>query len=368
VTPEIRDQAADDNAQADARRDPNGAYGPNTCISGFVWRAARPDDLVCVTPETRDQTAEDNALAGQRRVLESPQYPSFAYPNITVQPIVNAGDTVQINGQFFPPTSDPTTLMLYLERDTTSACNGGATELEWGVAGEQVQVEKLQVQDGGCTYRESMQGLQPGTTYRFRARDCDAITCSLWSDPVELGTGSWTANAGEVVLTLDGGITLGTATVTAEGTFAAPVTIPADTSAGTHTIRAVSGDAQAQVSLEVAGPNADGGTATIVLTGSYYGETGCPTHPLPDYAQSITTDASFPLFGAGFAPGTMSLYLDSATGPFLGTAPVNADGSFCQEFQGPSTDFLGDHTLVAVQNEAIQVTIPVKVILPSVVR
>jgi hypothetical protein len=70
VTPETRAQAAADNAQAAARRSPNGGpYGPDTCRSGYVWREARPEDLVCVTPETRAQTANDNAQANQRRVV-----------------------------------------------------------------------------------------------------------------------------------------------------------------------------------------------------------------------------------------------------------------------------------------------------------
>ncbi len=68
VTPETRAQAAFDNSQADARRDPGGPWGPNTCRPGYVWREARPGDVVCVTPETRAQTAEDNRLADSRRV------------------------------------------------------------------------------------------------------------------------------------------------------------------------------------------------------------------------------------------------------------------------------------------------------------
>lgn len=68
VTPQTRSQAAADNAQAAARRSPNGGpYGPDTCKSGFVWREARPEDHVCVTPETRAQTAAENAQANQRR-------------------------------------------------------------------------------------------------------------------------------------------------------------------------------------------------------------------------------------------------------------------------------------------------------------
>lgn len=73
VTPETRAQAARDNREARARRQPGGgAYGPETCRPGYVWRAARPSDLVCVTPETRDQTSADNRQATARRVGAQP--------------------------------------------------------------------------------------------------------------------------------------------------------------------------------------------------------------------------------------------------------------------------------------------------------
>jgi hypothetical protein len=71
VTPETRAQAAQDNSQASARRQP-GAYGPDTCLPGYVWREARPNDLVCVTPETRAQVASDNAQASARRAAPAP--------------------------------------------------------------------------------------------------------------------------------------------------------------------------------------------------------------------------------------------------------------------------------------------------------
>ena len=62
VDPSRLTQVLADNAQADARRAPNGgASGPNTCISGYVWRVAKPDDLVCVTPAERDRIAAENA-------------------------------------------------------------------------------------------------------------------------------------------------------------------------------------------------------------------------------------------------------------------------------------------------------------------
>ena len=69
VTPETRTQAARDNREAAARREPGGGpSGPNTCRPGYVWREAKSGDVVCVTPEVRAQAASDNAAAAQRRV------------------------------------------------------------------------------------------------------------------------------------------------------------------------------------------------------------------------------------------------------------------------------------------------------------
>lgn len=44
-----------------------GAYGPDTCIQGYVWRDAFSGDHVCVLPETRTQAAQDNSQAANRR-------------------------------------------------------------------------------------------------------------------------------------------------------------------------------------------------------------------------------------------------------------------------------------------------------------
>lgn len=69
VTPEVREQTAQDNQQADARRDPaGGPYGPATCLSGYVWREAFDGDTVCVPPEIREQARLDNEQAKERRM------------------------------------------------------------------------------------------------------------------------------------------------------------------------------------------------------------------------------------------------------------------------------------------------------------
>jgi hypothetical protein len=67
VTPDVRAQAADDNAHAAERSTEYGPFGPNTCMYGLVWRAAFVGDQVCVDPANRDQAIADNAQAAARR-------------------------------------------------------------------------------------------------------------------------------------------------------------------------------------------------------------------------------------------------------------------------------------------------------------
>ena len=67
VTSDVRTQTAQDNDQAAARRAGYGPYGPDTCVDGFVWREAVPGDHVCVSSAARDQARSDNAAASTRR-------------------------------------------------------------------------------------------------------------------------------------------------------------------------------------------------------------------------------------------------------------------------------------------------------------
>jgi hypothetical protein len=71
VTPARRDRAAEDNELADSRRNPNGGeWGPDTCLEGFIWREAFPGDHVCVTPARFDQVQEENARGPGLRALD----------------------------------------------------------------------------------------------------------------------------------------------------------------------------------------------------------------------------------------------------------------------------------------------------------
>jgi hypothetical protein len=70
VTPANHAQALADDAAADSRiQQGGGAYGPYTCIQGYVWRQVVPDDYTCVTPAVRSQAAYDNSQAASRVAL-----------------------------------------------------------------------------------------------------------------------------------------------------------------------------------------------------------------------------------------------------------------------------------------------------------
>ena len=66
VTPADRYSVAVENQQGPSRTIPNSTY----CVSGYVWRAARPSDLVCVPPESRRREVWNNINSVWR--LEDP--------------------------------------------------------------------------------------------------------------------------------------------------------------------------------------------------------------------------------------------------------------------------------------------------------
>jgi hypothetical protein len=358
VTPETRAQVAADNAQAAARRSPTGGpYGPNTCLEGYVWRDARPGDVVCVTPEARALAAADNAASLSRRVLAPAEYPSLARPSVSTPPVVVAGAQFGVIGQYFGKSNDPTKLGLWMERDTNSACFGGASELEHSRFGDQPEIMRLSPTPGAmssCSYRHEVSGLQPSTQYRFRIRDCDAVTCSAWSAPFEILTGSGTG-ASPVALTLDAGIALGSVAADADGAFVTSVTMPADTAPGRHILQAASGQLADTTTIQVTGAGAE---AKLMVTDAYSGDVGCP---MRETRNAIPAARQFTLFGSDFGAGLVAIYLNSINGPLLGSAQPDGDGTFCAYFNGPSQDSTGDHMLVAIQDGASRATLPVKV-------
>jgi Mycobacterium membrane protein len=82
VVPAVRDRTAQENANPTQNRQPGGgAYGTDTCKQGFVWREAFDGDTICVTPEERAQTLADNAAAESRKQANQPTGPGNAPAN-----------------------------------------------------------------------------------------------------------------------------------------------------------------------------------------------------------------------------------------------------------------------------------------------
>jgi len=48
-----------------------GASGQHTCVEGYVWRGAFPNDFVCVTPADRKKAADQNAAAAGNHLAHS---------------------------------------------------------------------------------------------------------------------------------------------------------------------------------------------------------------------------------------------------------------------------------------------------------
>ena len=121
----------------------------------------------------------------------------------------------------------------------------------------------------------------------------------------------------------------------------------------------------ADVSIDVTAlPVAGASNATMTMVALLQGESGCPNHPI----NSTVTDNTFTLFGARFAPGTVTIHLDSAAGPTLGAAAVRPDGSIGGKMQSAPGSKAGPHTLVAVQNGAVATQVAVTFVLPMILR
>jgi hypothetical protein len=243
--------------------------------------------------------------------------------------------------------------------------------------------------------------LTPGATYQIRVRDCDAITCTPWSNWL-IATMAGKGSDG-VQLYLESGSQanqIGSATLGGDGTFSALVTIPSTTSPGNYTLQAsVGGASQSAVSpVHLATHTNSTGTIANALGAAGGGTpaprprvgTGAGTHLLDSNAFSTVSQSVLPLLGgqtasaaitvcsatscqprlevvdptthsavstvmegdqltvrgSGFAPGTVLIYLDSASSRVLAGAGVGSDGTFTGQLVIPR-GAAGNHTLLA---------------------
>jgi hypothetical protein len=290
--------------------------------------------------------------------------PSIIAPELLpAKPLVVAGETVQVVGHNYPSNpfahvSLATTLPVtvdharsYFDATVTpgsngNLCLGGATEIEWGPVGGPFAVESLPGNPLGlCQKVFVASNLTPSTAYQFRARDCDAFTCSPRTPVLQRTTAAGTGNIQfEVVVTMDDGPVVGSGSVDERGDFVTDVTIPAGTVPGQHNLLAVSGNFRGTATILVVAPGGPGRMMMIAQD-----QPGCP--PPNNVLDVAIAGGSFKLFGAGFGPGAVGIHLDAADGAILSTPAARADGTLCEVIQSPPEE--GEHTIVAVQNGAV---------------
>lgn len=353
-----------DSAGAKLLQAVNGGFDIDINPNGVVFRLLYP----AVIPPTIDGP---NELTSATQSGSEQKVPSFAKPILVLQPRVAAGAILPVKGVFFPPSYNfSSSLPLVIRHGDYRSCSGDATYLQWGPKGGTVHIDKLPNRaSDNCADTFVASNLTRSTDYEFRARDCNVYTCSVWGPQFKARTDAF-AKTGSVTLKLDG-IVVGRGPIFGKGTFETAVAVPVNTSVGTHVVQAVTcigaagrlsrcnANALPAATADVVVTAAGGGAPTLTLVRRFFGESGCPNHVATDGI--VNPDAPFPLFGSGFAPGIILVYLDARSGRPLGTASVNAGRTFCNDFRVSSEYVQGPHQLIAVQGGVVQSTAPITI-------
>jgi hypothetical protein len=263
----------------------------------------------------------------------------------TSAPQVNAGGHLGVVGRAFPPAQARTLVIGW--NDTTS---GPVTqsEVQWGLSPlglppplpASVLIKRSGSYDNGATF--TARGLTPDTSYAFRVRDYDAGNqiATDWSRWLVLTTTS----SDQVDLTLNdsANTVIGNASVQVDGTFASTVNVPAAESPGPYMLRAaMSGLQIAETPITVIGAGEALAPVVQVISGS----TGLPFTS----SDLLVTWTPIHLRGGNFNAGAVELFIDSATGPSLGTAVADLSGSFTASPLWPF-GVTGHRTILARQN------------------
>jgi hypothetical protein len=262
---------------------------------------------------------------------------SFLNDQLGVQQLqVHAGDSDTVDGFFDIPSV--TTLEV---GGVGGSANVPAT-VRWGPHGKAPTSTSVSGDEFDPT------SLAPNTSYDFQAQVCDLVSCSPWSDTLSASTSG--AGSDQVSIALASGNAdcskknacpvVGTTTVKADGTFGGSIAIPAATKQGDYTLEAsVGGGAQsATTPLTVVGERASAKPLLAVWDTVANRAYSSPSRTIQG--------GEFTLHGEAFAPGPVTITLDSANGPAVGTATAGADGSFQGTFTMPYAS-LGKHTLVS---------------------
>jgi hypothetical protein len=266
-----------------------------------------------------------------------PQGPSLIHAvlgtNVTQ---VKPGGSVTVTGGNFPPDR-ATRIQISWTDSSSPALN--ESDIQWGTEGTNFPsstTKSRQANDGQNNFIAS--GLKPGTSYRFRVRDCDKLTCSQWTDPPVTIT---TQASNQVTLLIDfdsKSNSVGSVVLGGSDSFSTMIVVPANAPAGNLKIWA-----------ELAGSEVASTTITVLAAGQVTQTTLAIIQPATGAVlQSPAIEATFPLTvrGEGFQPGDVLISIDGNQN--LGNLVVDSSGIFIGTFTWP-TGFNGNHMVKALQ-------------------
>lgn len=249
---------------------------------------------------------------------------------------VPPGGQLALDAQYFSPSYST-----FLQIGWTKTVQGAPTsQLTWGPQGQGLQSLSLP----GLGY--TAKALQPNTAYQFEVQECDGLSCSPWSDSLITRTEASGSNTVTFWLDNNSSAPIGTAQLAAGGAeFTATVTIPSSTSSGLHTVNAsVPGQNPTSTTITVCQTTGCSPTLGVVNDMSGNGALYPPSPPARVEVGNYVT-----LRGGNFDAGqSVTIYVDSSSGPQAGTAVVGSDGTFQTTFTMPMV-IGGDHNLVAIE-------------------
>jgi hypothetical protein len=257
---------------------------------------------------------------------------SLIGPSISLSaPEVNAGDQVMVSGSSFNPDQPDVWL-------TWGSSGSSDADLEENAGGNGWQPATYTPYYSG----NQVTGLTPNTPYQFRVRQCDPWTCSPYSNTV--GATSTNGASDRVSFYLDSveaknRIPNASATLSNGAFDPTVVTIPHDTSAGSHTLYAAIGGGWSQA----------GSPLQVVAVGARLTPVVQLTDSLGDLATVTTPGTQLTISGQNFAAGhPVKITVDKPSGQVLGSATVTAGGQFTSTVSVPSLGG-GSHTVLATQ-------------------
>ncbi len=317
-----------------------------TTLVQMIENAAVPAGFTSCTPDTEGD-ARLIHLVLAHPVDPAPQLHAvtsgdggFLQPSLGADRVqVHAGDPVNLVGRNFPPDQ---TMRAGVEWNDTVTGVINRSEVDVSVNGapaNRVTVARQRLDTRNVFFAT---GLPQGARVDISVRDCDALTCTPFSNTVAVATSVQTGV--DVTLESDGvSVALpNSATIDANGGFTASVVVPARTAPGMHRLAASAAAASASVSITVL-PDVQPVPRQLRQIDPTTGQV---------VATLVTPNQLVGVRGDGFPPGraTVVIQLSSGGGPQSSVADVATDaaGSFTTQFNWPSDSTGGPHTITAL--------------------